>query len=106
MAFYQPPPEIKWDSPGLFQGVTIKRLLGDGKWYAWRVPYNGVVTRQMAADILGVSIMTIGNWVKAGDLKEIKQPGPAPSLTTLYEIKKIKKVLDEYGRLRRDAHGR
>ena len=107
MAYYHPPkPVIEWDKPaGLFQGVTIKRQLEDGNWYAWRVPYNGVVTQAMAADILKVSVMTINNWVRSGALPQIKRRGPGPSVTTLYEIKKIKKILDEYGRLRRDALG-
>jgi hypothetical protein len=103
MAYARPPkPVVEWDNGGLFQGVTLKRQLEDGNWYAWRIPYNGVVPQAMAADILGVSVMTINNWVNAGDLKHIKQPGQ-PSLIPLSEIKKVKKVLDEYGRLRRDA---
>ncbi len=86
-------------------GVTIKRQLEDGNWYAWRIPFNGVVTQAMAADILGVSVMTINNWVNAGNLKHIKARGQA-SLIPLSEIKKVRKVLLEYGRLRRDALGR
>lgn len=107
---YPPPPKpvIEWDTrPGLFQGVTIRRQLEDGNWYAWRIPHNGVVPQAMAADILGVSVMTINNWVnsKSPALREIKQRGPGPSLIPLSEIKKVKKVLDQYGRLRRDALG-
>ncbi len=105
MAYYQrPKPIIEWDNGGLFQGLTIKRQLEDGNWYAWRIPYNGVVSQAMAADILGVSVMTINNWVNAGHLKHIKAPGQA-SLIPLSEIKKVKKVLEEYGRLQRDALG-
>ena len=106
MAYYHPPqPVIEWDRPGWAQGVTIKRQLEDGNWYAWYYPSNGIVTQAMAADILGVSVMTINNWVNAGDLKHIKAMGQ-PSLIPLSEIKKVKKVLDEYGRLNRDALGR
>jgi len=101
-----PKPVVEWDNGGLFQGVKITRQLEDGNWYAWRIPYNGVVTQAMAADILGVSVMTINNWVRSGALPQIKQRGPGPSLTTLWEIKRIKKVLDKHGRLRRDALGR
>lgn len=104
MAYYQPP-DVKWDKPGHFQGVTIKRRLEDGNDYAWRIPYNGVVTQAMAADILRVSVMTINNWVNSHALNEIKKQGPGPSLIPLREIKKVKKVLDEYGRLHRDALG-
>jgi excisionase family DNA binding protein len=105
MAYYQPPkPQVDWDKPGLFQGVTIKRQLADGNWYAWRIPYNGVVPQAMAADILGVSVMTINNWVKAGHLKHIKARGQ-PSLVPMSEIKKVRKILLEYGRLRQDALG-
>ena len=53
MSYYQPP-IVKWDPGGLFQGVSITRQLEDGKKYVWRIPYNGVVTQAMAADILGV----------------------------------------------------
>ena len=106
MAYAQPPkPVVEWDKgPSLFQGVTIKRQLEDGNWYAWRIPYNGVVSQAMAADILGVSVMTINNWVNAGDLKHIKARGQ-PSVIPLAEIKKVRKVLLEYGRLHRSALG-
>lgn len=107
MGYCQPPkPIIAWDNqPSRFQGVTIKRQLEDGNWYAWRIPFNGVVTQAMAADILRVSVMTINNWVNSHALREIKRRGPGPSLIPLSEIKKVKKVLDEYGRLRRSALG-
>ena len=103
MAYYQPP-AIEWDKPGLFQGVTIKRLLEDGNWYAWRIPYNGVVTQAMAADILGVSVMTVNNWVNARTIGHIKQRG-APSVIPLREVKRVRKIIAEHGRLRRDALG-
>ncbi len=106
MAYYQPPkPVVEWDNGGLFQGVTIKRQLEDGNWYAWRIPYDGIVTQAMAADLLEVSVMTINNWVNAGDLKHLKAQGQ-PSLIPLSEIKKVRKVLLEYGRLNRNALGR
>lgn len=101
MAYYQPP-RITWDPPGPWQGVTIERQLDDLNWYAWRVPYNGVVNRTMAADLLGVSLMTISNWANAGVFREIKQKG-GPALTTLYEIKRLRKMLQKHGRLHRDA---
>ncbi len=105
MAYYRAPkPVVEWDNPGLFQGVTIKRQLNDGKWYAWRIPYNGVVPQAMAADILNVSLMTINNWVNAGSLKHIKARGQ-PSVIPLSEIKRVRKVLLEYGRLNREALG-
>ncbi|SRR6266571_3843830 len=99
MAYYQPP-VIKWDKPGLFQGVTLERLLEDGNWYAWRIPYNGVVSQAMAADILDVSVMTINNWVNAGALEALRQKG-VPSVIPLSEIKRVRKMLKEHGRLRR-----
>jgi len=105
MAYYLPPePIVAWDKPGLFQGVTIKRQLEDGNWYAWRTPYNGVVPQAMAADLLGVSVMAINNWVNAGSLRDIKTKGQ-PSVIPLSEIKRVRKVLLEYGRLRKDALG-
>jgi len=101
----QPPrPVVTWDEPGPAQGVTVERQLDDGNWYAWYVPHNGVAPQAMAADILGVSVMTINNWVNAGDLRHIKSPGQ-PSLIPLADIKRVKVVLDEHGRLRRSALG-
>ena len=105
MAYYQPPePIVEWDKPSWTQGVTLKRQLDDGNWYAWRIPYNGIVPQAMAADLLGVSVMTINNWVNKGHLKHVKAAGQ-PSLIPLSEIKKVRKVLDEYGRLQTDALG-
>ena len=105
MAYWHPAkPEISWDKPGFLQGVTVKAQLEDGNWYEWRIPANGIVTQAMAADILGVSLMTVNNWVNAGHLRHIKAQGQ-PSLIPLTEIKKVKKVIEQYGRLRRDALG-
>lgn len=105
MSYYQPPePIVEWDKAGMRQGVSIKRQLDDGKWYAWRIPFNGVVTQAMAADILGVSVMTVNNWVNSGALPHIK-PNGQPSVIPLREIKRIRSVLLEHGRLRRGALG-
>ena len=98
------PPIIEWDKPGFSQGVTIKRQLEDGNVYAWRIPYNGVVSQAMAADILDVSLMTVNNWVNSRAIGHIKQEGH-PSLIPLHEIKRVRKILLEHGRLRRDALG-
>jgi excisionase family DNA binding protein len=103
MAYPRASVDIQWDPPGLFQGLTIRREI-EGQSYAWKIPYNGVVTQAMAADILRVSLMSINNWVRAGTIKHIKPKGE-PSLIPLSEVKKVKKVLDQYGRLRRDALG-
>jgi hypothetical protein len=104
MSYYQPP-IVKWDPGGLFQGVSITRQLEDGNEYVWRIPYNGVVTQAMAADILEVSLMAVNNWVNTGLLLHIKQKGQ-PSVIPLREIKRVHKILLEHGRLRRDALGR
>jgi len=103
MAYPRPRIQVKWDRPGQLQGVTVLREI-DGELYAWRIPHNGVVPQAMAADILEVSLMAVNNWVRAGTIKHIKPKGE-PSLIPLSEIKKVKKVLDQYGRLRRDALG-
>ncbi len=103
MAYPRPPIKVEWDRPGLSQGVTITREI-EGEWYAWKIPYNGAVPQAMAADILGVSLMAVNNWVRSGAVKHIKPKGEA-SLIPLIEIKKVRKVLREYGRLRRDALG-
>ena len=104
MSYYQPP-IVKWDPGGLFQGVSITRQLEDGNEYVWRIPYNGVVTQAMAADILGVSLMAVNNWVRSGVLSHIKQKA-LPSVIPLREIKRVRKILLQHGRLRRDALGR
>jgi hypothetical protein len=49
--------------------------------------------------------MTINNWVNSRALKDIKARGQ-PSLIPLREIKRVRAVLAEHGRLRRDALGR
>lgn len=106
MSYYQPPDAIvKWDKGGgPRQGVSITRQLEDGNQYVWRIPFNGVVTQAMAADVLGVSLMTINNWVNSGALMHIKPKGQ-PSVIPLGEIKRVRNILLEHGRLRRDALG-
>ena len=103
MAYPRSRIRVKWDGLGPLHGVTVLREI-EGHWYAWKIPYNGVVTQAMAADMLKVSLMSINNWVRAGTIEHIKPKGE-PSLIPLSEIKKVKKVLDQYGRLRRDALG-
>ena len=103
MAYAPPNSKIQWDRPGPFQSVTILRQL-EGKWYAWKIPWNGAVTQAMAAEILGVSLMAVNNWVRSKAIKHIKVSGQ-PSLIPLSEIKRVRKVLAEYGRLRRGARG-
>lgn len=88
-------PEIVWDRPGFKQGVTIYRTL-EGNRYAWRVPFDGVVTQAMAADLLQVSVMSINNWVRAGKLNELQVDGP--SQIPLHEIKRAKGILESRGR--------
>jgi len=103
MPYPRPRPEIHWDRPGLFQGVKITHVI-NGQPHAWKIPFDGVVTQAMAADILHVSLMSVNNWVRLRTIASIKPPGQ-PSVIRLSDIKKVKKVLDRYGRLRRDALG-
>ena len=100
MAYYQQEDrlEIQWSPPGLLGGVTVKRRVA-GKWYEWRVPANGVVNQAMAADLLGVTRMSINNWVRAGKLKHLKIPGQ-PSAIPFAEIKRVKGLLQKQRRLR------
>lgn len=97
MAYPDPAPVIEWDQPGLFQGVTVKRRI-EGEWYAWRVPYNGLASQAMTADILGVSVMTVNNWVRGNKIKHVKVDG-VPSAIPLSEVKRVRKILEAQGRL-------
>jgi len=58
MSYPDPEPRITWDRPGLFQGVTIEREI-HGTVYAERVPHNGLVSQALAAQLLGVSLMSV-----------------------------------------------
>lgn len=97
MAYAPAPPQIVWDRPGLFQGVTIRRVI-EGERYAWKIPYNGLVSQAMAADLLGVSVTAVNNWINARKMRHIKIAGQ-PSAVPLSEIKRIKKLLTPRGRL-------
>ena len=94
MAYYQPP-RIEWDRPGLRQGVNIYKEIG-GQEYAWRIPYNGLVSQAIAADLLGVSTMAVNNWVRAGTMRQIKAPGH-PSAIPLSVVKTFRRLLREGG---------
>ena len=98
MAYANYPTRVKWDRPGLFQGVTIEREI-DGTWYAWRIPHNGLVSQALTAELLRVSLMAVNNWVNAGKMREIKVTGQ-PSAIRLSEVKRVRKILAEERRLR------
>lgn len=89
MAYPAPEPRIKWDPPGPWQGVTIERWI-EGEWYALRVPYNGLAPQALAAELLGVSLMSVNTWIRGGDMRHIKVPGQ-PSVIPLKEIKRIRR---------------
>ncbi len=98
MAYVDPPPRITWDRPGLFQGITIERYL-QGEWYAERIPHNGLVSQALAAGLLGVSLMSVNNWVRAKKVRHIKVAGQ-PSAIPLSEVKRIRAVLAKEKQLR------
>lgn len=98
MAYSPPPTRVKWDGMGPFHGVTIERSL-DGEWYAWRIPYNGLVSQALAAELLGVSLMSINNWVRSKKIRHVKVAGQ-PSAIPLSEVKRVRKILAEEWRLR------
>ena len=98
MAYASPPSRVKWDRPGLFQGITIERYL-EGQWYAERIPHNGLVSQALAAELLGVSLMSINNWVRAKKIRHIKVAGQ-PSAIPLSEVKRIRAVLAKEKQLR------
>lgn len=98
MAYVDPQPRITWDRPGLLQGITIERYL-QGQWYAERIPHNGLVSQALAAQLLGVSLMSINNWVRAKKIRHIKVAGQ-PSAIPLSEVKRVRKILAEERRLR------
>jgi hypothetical protein len=98
MAYAPPPPRIAWDRPGLFQGITIERYL-EGQWYAERIPHNGLVSQALAAELLGVSLMSVNNWVRAKKVRHIKVAGQ-PSAIPLSEVKRIRAILAKEKQLR------
>jgi len=101
MAYVQSDLEVRWDHnpPRPESGVTVLRRIED-QWWEWRVPPNGIVPQAMAADILGVSLMSVNNWVRQGMMAQVKWPGH-PSEIPLEEVKRIKSLLSPGGRLRR-----
>jgi len=98
MAYVDPPLRITWDRPGLFQGLTIERYL-QGEWYAERILHNGLVSQALAAELLGVSLMSVNNWVRAKKVRHIKVAGQ-PSAIPLSEVKRIRAVLAKEKQLR------
>ena len=98
MAYSNPEPRIVWDGPGLFQGVSIEREIG-GTMYAEHIPYNGLVSQSLATRLLGVSLMSVNNWVRNKKIKHIKVAGQ-PSAIPLSEIKRVREFLEKEKRLR------
>ena len=96
MAYPAPAPQIRWDGLGPRDGVTIKRCI-EGEWYAWRIPHNGLASQALAAELLGVSLMSVNNWVRAGQLRHIKVPGQPSAIP----LKEVKRVMRERARARR-----
>lgn len=104
MSYPSPEFKILWDPPGWNQGVTIERVL-NGTRYAERIPHNGLVSQSLAAQLLGVSLMSINNWARAKKLKHIKVAGQ-PSVIPFSEVKRIKKIREEQARLMARQRGR
>jgi hypothetical protein len=98
MAYADPEPRLIWDRPGLFQGVTIEREI-DGTVYAERILHNGLVSQALAARLLGVSLMSVNNWVRDKKVRHIKVAGQ-PSAIPLSEVKRVKKILAQQKQLR------
>jgi excisionase family DNA binding protein len=98
MAYADPEPRITWDRPGLFQGVTLEREI-DGTVYAERIPHNGLVSQALAARLLGVSLMSVNNWVNDKKIRHIKVTGQ-PSAIPLSEVKRVRQILAKERRLR------
>ena len=92
---------IVWDHepPGPGDGVTIHREIGDEVW-EWRVPARSLVPRAMAADLLGVTVQTVHNWVRQRKMRQLKIPGH-PSQIPLIEVKRIRRLLTPRRRLPR-----
>jgi hypothetical protein len=88
---YAQPARIKWDRPGQFLGVTIERSL-EGEQYNERIPYNGLVSQALAAELLGVSLMSVNNWARSKKIRHIKVAGQ-PSVIPLGEVKRIRAIL-------------
>jgi excisionase family DNA binding protein len=82
----------------MFQGIKIERYL-EGQWYAERIPYNGLVSQALAAELLGVSLMSINNWVRDKKIRHIKVAGQ-PSAIPLSEVKRIRTILAKEKQLR------
>lgn len=62
------------------------------------MPWNGVVTQAMAADLIGVSRMAVNTWVRYRKIRHIKVAAK-PSVIPLSEVKRVKKLLTPAGRL-------
>lgn len=99
MAYPPPESEIKWDRAGPFQGVTLRHQL-QGEWYEWKIPWNGLVSQALAAQLLGVSQMAVNGWVRSKKMRHIKVAGQ-PSVIPFSEVKRIRALLGRAGRLRR-----
>jgi hypothetical protein len=99
MAYPPPESEITWDPPGPFQGVTLRHQI-DGVWYAWKIPWNGLVSQALAAQLLGVTQMAVNGWVRSKKMRHIKVAGQ-PSVTPLSEVKRIRALLGRGRRLPR-----
>ena len=99
MAYPTPEAEIQWDHPGRFQGVTFFQEI-EGERYAWKIPWNGLISQALAAQLLGVSQMAVNGWIRSGRMRHVKVAGQ-PSAIPLSEVKRIKKLLGQKGRLPR-----
>lgn len=105
MSYPTPEPEIYWDNPpGFRQGVTIVRWI-NGEEYHERIPHNGLVSQALAAKLLGVSLMSVNNWVRARKIRHIKVAGQ-PSAIPLAEVKRVMAAIDKERRRKGLQRGR
>jgi hypothetical protein len=82
-----------WDNPrGPNQGLTLIRE-SRGRVYETRVGPRGSLTQIETAAVLGVSVITVNRYVRAGVLKGRKEGG-----VSVIRLSEIKRFLRERGR--------
>ena len=64
-----------------------------------RVALAALVSQALAAELLGVSLMSVNNWVRDKKIRHIKVAGQ-PSAIPLSEVKRIRAVLAKEKQLR------
>ncbi len=83
--------EYTWyaGNPGPFEGIIVIRTDRFGQRWELRLQRGSFVTIRVAAGLLGVTPMTVSNWLRSGQIKHGRAMGKGATVIPLNEVERV-----------------